>query len=180
MTVLRRLAMALALACGVIAGAAHAQLTEVTGFGSNPGNLRMFRYVPAGLPANAGLVVMMHGCAQTPADVDVESGWIQLADTYKFALVFPQTTFVDPAGLLPCFRTYLAGHNRRGVGEALSVKQMTDWMRSRYPIAGSRVYAAGFSSGAILTGVMLAAYPDVFAAGGILSGHPYGCATNYT
>ncbi|MET0180932.1 MAG: PHB depolymerase family esterase [Novosphingobium sp.] len=180
MTLIRRLAMALALACGLIGGAAHAQLTEVTGFGSNPGNLRMFRYVPAGLPANAGLVVMMHGCAQTPADVDVESGWTQLADAYKFALVFPQTTFVDPAGQIPCFRSYDAAHNRRGVGETLSIKQMTDWMRARYPIAAGRVFAAGFSSGAIHTPVMLAAYPDVFAAGAILSGHPYGCATNYT
>ena len=167
------------LAFGLVAGAAQAQLSEVTGFGSNPGGLKMFHYVPAGLPRGAGLVVMMHGCAQGPQDVDVETGWIQMADTYKFALVFPQTTFVDPAGSIPCFRSYDANHNRRGVGEALSVKQMTDWMLSRYPLARNRVFAAGFSSGAIETGVMMASYPDVFAAGAILSGHPYGCASTY-
>lgn len=44
---------------------AQAGLQEVTSFGSNPGNLRMFRYLPAGLPANAPLVVALHGCTQS-------------------------------------------------------------------------------------------------------------------
>jgi len=175
----KKLLMLLVLALGLVAGAAQAQITEVTGFGSNPGGLKMFRYVPAGLPRGAGLVVMIHGCAQGPQDIDDESGLIQMADTYKFAVVFPQTTFVDPAGSIPCYRTYDAAHNHRGVGEALSIKQMTDWMLSRYPLARSRVFVAGFSSGAIMSGVMMASYPDVFAAGAFLSGHPYGCATTY-
>lgn len=179
MSCIRGLGVLLALLSSVVATAASAQLSEVTGFGSNPGGLKMFKYVPPGLPQGAGLVVMMHGCAQTPQDVDVESGWIQLADTYRFAMVFPQTTFTDPAGSIPCFRSYDANHNRRGVGEALSIKQMTDWMRRNHGVARDRIYAAGFSSGAIHTGVMMASYPDVFAAGAIISAHPYGCAASY-
>ena len=80
----------------------------------------------------------------------------------------------------PCFRSYEQAHNRRGVGEALSIKQMTDWMLSHYPLDAKRVFATGFSSGAIETSVMMASYPEVFAAGAIMSGHPYGCAASYT
>src|ERR1043166_7859473 len=93
---------------------------------------------------------------------------------------FPQTTYIDPEGSIPCFRTYDASQNHRGVGETLSVKQMTDWMRSHYPIDPARVFVAGFSSGAIMSQVMAASYADVFAAAAVLSGHPYGCATTYT
>ncbi len=37
---------------------------EVTDFGFNPGNLRMFEFLPDGLPPSAPLVVVMHGCTQ--------------------------------------------------------------------------------------------------------------------
>ena len=65
----------LLLALGVCAPAS-AQ-TEVTGFGSNPGNLRMFKHVPAGVPANAPLVVALHGCAQSASSNVAEPGWRQ-------------------------------------------------------------------------------------------------------
>ena len=43
-----------------------------------------------------------------------------------------------------------------------------------------RVYVTGLSAGAAFTAVMLAAYPDRFAAGSIMSGLPYECATDLT
>ncbi|MBY8851048.1 esterase, partial [Saccharothrix sp. MB29] len=42
--------------------ASAATLTEVTGFGDNPGGMRMHVYVPDSRPANPGIVVAMHGC----------------------------------------------------------------------------------------------------------------------
>jgi hypothetical protein len=38
------------------------RLQEGRDFGSNPGNLRMFTYVPDSLPNSAALVVVLHGC----------------------------------------------------------------------------------------------------------------------
>lgn len=38
-----------------------------------------------------------------------------------------------------------------------------------------RVYATGICSGAMMTSVLLGAYPDVFAAGSVASGVPFGC-----
>jgi poly(3-hydroxybutyrate) depolymerase len=67
-----------------------AGLEEVTGFGTNPGNLRMFRYVPSGLAAGRPLVVALHGCTQSAAAFDAEPGWIEVAERMQFALHLPQ------------------------------------------------------------------------------------------
>jgi poly(3-hydroxybutyrate) depolymerase len=55
--------------------AAAGSLTQVTGFGSNPGNLAMYSYVPSGLPSDAPLVVALHGCTQNASDYFSHSGW---------------------------------------------------------------------------------------------------------
>ena len=80
-------------AAGAVAVAAPAQaatLTQVTGFGSNPGNLAMYAYRPDGLPANAPAVVLLHGCTQNASGYFANSGWQKYADQWKFALIVPQ------------------------------------------------------------------------------------------
>lgn len=67
------LAAAAALAAALPARAAT--LTQVTGFGSNPGNLSMYAYRPDGLPANAPAVVLLHGCTQNGAVPATVSAW---------------------------------------------------------------------------------------------------------
>src|SRR5262245_10265890 len=65
------------LLAGLLAGvtpAGAATIGEVTGFGTNPGNLRMFRYVPDGLPTGRPLVVALHGCTQTAASYGTNAG----------------------------------------------------------------------------------------------------------
>src|ERR1039458_9113610 len=64
------------------------RLTEVTGFGSNPGALRMFKYVPA--DPQPALVVVLHGCTQTAASYDFGAGWSTLADRHGFVLLPPE------------------------------------------------------------------------------------------
>ena len=66
------------------------RLRELTGFGANPGNLRMFSYAPADLPPNAPLVIALHGCTQTSDEYDHGTGWSSLADSLGFAVVYPQ------------------------------------------------------------------------------------------
>ncbi|CAM5365066.1 MULTISPECIES: extracellular catalytic domain type 1 short-chain-length polyhydroxyalkanoate depolymerase [Streptomyces] len=158
------------------APAQAASLTEVTGFGSNPGNLRMFRYVPDGLPAGRPLVVAMHGCTQSAGGFDDETGWTTWADQWGFALLLPQQQSAN--NLNNCFNWFEAGDIRRDAGEALSIKQMTDRMKADVGSDPARVHATGLSAGAAMTNVVLAAYPDVFAAGAPVAGLPYACATS--
>jgi poly(hydroxyalkanoate) depolymerase family esterase len=167
----RQMAALILLACSLQAFA----LTEVTGFGSNPGNLKMFKYVPASLPANAPLVVAMHGCSQSASSYDDETGWQALADLWKFALVLPQQQSGNNSST--CFNWFEAGDIARGAGEALSIKQMVDRMKSDYSSDVGRIYVTGLSAGGAMTAVMLATYPDVFAGGAIMAGIPYNCGT---
>lgn len=148
--------------------------TEVTGFGSNPGNLRMFKYVPASLPTSAPMVVALHGCAQSAASYDAESGWQRFADRFRFALLLPQQQSANNGS--SCFNWFENGDTTRGQGEALSIRQMVDRMIADHGIAPSRVYITGLSAGGAMTAAMLATYPDVFAGGAIVAGLPYRCA----
>ena len=49
-------------------------LVEITGFGANPGDLRMFSFVPDELRHQPALVVVLHGCGQTAAGYDLGAG----------------------------------------------------------------------------------------------------------
>ncbi|QFZ20203.1 extracellular catalytic domain type 1 short-chain-length polyhydroxyalkanoate depolymerase [Saccharothrix syringae] len=150
-----------------------AGLQEVTGFGTNPGNLQMFRYVPDGLPPDRPVVVALHGCTQNAASYATGTGWTKLADQWRFSVVFPQQRSAN--NLNSCFNWFEPGDTRRGAGEALSIKQMVD--RVKQDVKASSAYVSGLSAGGAMTAVMLATYPDVFAGGGVVAGLPYGCAT---
>jgi len=149
-------------------------LTEVYEFGSNPGALRMFTYVPA-RPKSA-LVVVLHGCAQTAASYDLGAGWSTLADRYGFALLLPQQRVSNnPKN---GFNWFLPGDIERGKGEALSIRQMIETMIIAHGIDRRRVFVTGLSAGGAMACVMLATYPELFAAGAVIAGLPYRTATN--
>lgn len=170
------LAFVAALVLSVLATipARAASLVEVFNFGSNPGNLRMFKYVPDNAPANMSLVVALHGCTQSAAVYDDESGWVKMANTYRFALVFPQQQSTNNP--MSCFNFFELGDTGRGVGENLSIKQMVDNVKATHSINPARVFVTGVSAGGYMTSGIIAAYPDVFAGGGIVAGGPSRCA----
>jgi poly(hydroxyalkanoate) depolymerase family esterase len=153
---------------------AAAAVEEITGFGTNPGALRMFRYVPDGLPVGRPVVIAMHGCTQNASGYGAGSGWIQLADRWGFSVVLPQQQVAN--NVASCFNWFQDGDIARGEGEAESVAQMVDRQLADTSGDASRVYVTGLSAGGGLTAVMMAAYPEKFAAGGIVAGLPYGCA----
>jgi feruloyl esterase len=155
-------------------GSGRDRLTELTGFGSNPGNLRAFFYVPEALESSPALVVVLHGCGQTAAGYDFGAGWSTLADRYGFALLLPEQKRANNPKT--CFSWFSPGDTTRGRGEALSIRQMVDRMVRDHGIDRGRIFATGLSAGGAMTSAMLAAYPDVFAGGAIIAGLPYGAA----
>jgi feruloyl esterase len=158
------------------AGKINTRLRENFGFGSNPGNLRMFVYRPASLAENPALVVVLHGCTQTAAGYDRGAGWSTLADRYGFVLLFPeQQRSNNPNG---CFNWFQPAHSQRERGEPLSIRQMIEKSIVDHRIDRRRVFVTGLSAGGAMTSNMLACYPEVFAAGAIVAGLPYGAATS--
>ncbi|MFI7605007.1 PHB depolymerase family esterase [Micromonospora sp. NPDC049366] len=170
------LVLALAGAVTLAAPAQAATLTQVTSFGSNPGNLAMYAYRPDNLPANSPAVVLLHGCTQNASGYFANSGWQKYADQWKFALIVAEQKSGNNANA--CFNFFETGDTARGQGEALSIKQMVDHAKANFGVDGGRVYVSGLSAGGAMSAVMLATYPDVFAAGSIIAGIPYRCATS--
>ena len=152
------------------------RLRELTGFGGNPGNLRMFAYAPEHLPPKAPLVVALHGCTQTADAYDYGTGWSSLSDSLGFAVVYPQQ---QPANNpMNCFSWFLPGDIARGHGEALSIREMVEHAIATFAADRRKVFVTGLSAGGAMASVMLATYPEVFAGGAIIAGLPYGCASN--
>jgi feruloyl esterase len=147
------------------------KLTEISSFGSNPGNLRMLTYVPPQLPDSAPLVVVLHGCLQTARAYDEGSGWSMLARRHSFALVYAEQSQANNPNR--CFNWFQPHDARRGSGEALSIRQMVTRMRRTHSIDPARIFITGLSAGGAMTSVMLATYPEVFAGGGIIAGLPW-------
>jgi poly(hydroxyalkanoate) depolymerase family esterase len=156
-----------------------AELIEQSDFGSNPGNLDMWTYVPDGLPTGTPLVVALHGCGQSAADYDDETGWIRYAETMDFALLLPE----QRTGLwfgnhpLGCFNWYYRGDQGRDGDEVRSIIQMIDTMIDEHAIDPQQVYVTGLSAGGAMTAALLAAYPERFAGGAIIAGIAYGCSS---
>jgi poly(hydroxyalkanoate) depolymerase family esterase len=154
----------------------NSPLAETTGFGTNPGDLRMFSYVPEDLQPMPGLVVVLHGCGQTAAGYDLGAGWSTLAQHYGFALLMPEQQHSNNGQ--GCFNWFNPEDTTRNSGEACSISQMIARMVDEHEIDPHRIYVTGLSAGGAMTTVMLATYPETFAAGAVIAGLPFGVATN--
>ncbi len=62
-----------------------------------------------------------------------------------------------------------------GGGDSASLVRMVQYVIDRYNADPAKVYVTGASSGCMMTNVLLAAYPDVFAAGSCYSGVAANC-----
>ncbi len=151
-------------------------LLETEGFGSNPGALRMFSFVPDNHQQPPALVVVLHGCGQTAAGYDLGAGWSTLAKHYGFALLMPEQQPSNNAN--GCFNWFNPEDTARDSGEACSIRQMIARMVGDHGIDGQRIFVTGLSAGGAMTSVMLATYPELFAGGAVIAGLPFGVASN--
>ena len=106
-------------ACGEVFAA---RSLKPSSFGTNPGDLRMFSFVPDNLQPAPALVVVLHGCGQTAAGYDLGAGWSTLAKRYGFALLMPEQQPSNNAN--GCFNWFNPEDTARERGEACSIRQM--------------------------------------------------------
>ncbi|MDC9835600.1 extracellular catalytic domain type 1 short-chain-length polyhydroxyalkanoate depolymerase [Rhizobium binxianense] len=155
-------------------GQDNPDLVALNAFGSNPGNLAGYTYLPSKRGKNMALVVVLHGCTQTAAGYDIGSGWSGLAEDYGFALLFAEQHRANNPNL--CFNWFNPEDIRRDHGEVFSIRQMIAKVTAEHGIDGRRVFVTGLSAGGAMAAAMLAAYPEVFAGGAIIAGLPYASA----
>jgi len=158
----------------VSARPAPQRLTEVLWFGRNPGDLRMLEYVPSVVKGPMPLVVVLHGCHQTAEDFDRASGWTTLARQHGFAVLYAEQKASNNPNL--CFNWFRPSMVTRDRGELGSIREMIDFSRRVHKIDDSRIFVMGLSAGGAMAAALLATYPELFAAGAIIGGLPFGAA----
>ncbi|MFI7130377.1 PHB depolymerase family esterase [Nonomuraea sp. NPDC050153] len=161
------------IVAGLIAAppASSAQLTEVTGFGTNPTNLRMHLYVPDGVGTRPPLLVAVHYCTGSGPAFYSGTEFASLADRYKFIVIYPSATRSGS-----CFDVSSPQALRHdGGSDPVGIVSMVRYVQQRYGTDTDRTFVTGASSGAMMTNVLLGDYPDVFKAGAAFAGVPFAC-----
>jgi len=146
---------------------------------TNAAGTRAYKvYVPAchadASHAPMPLVVMLHGCTQSPDDFAAGTRMNALADQLGFVVVYPAQS--GGANGSKCWNWFRAEDQSRDRGEPSIVAGITREVAARYGIDERRIFVAGMSAGAAMAVVLGATYPDLFAAVGAHSGLPYRAA----
>lgn len=126
----------------------------------------------AGMP----LVVMLHGCTQSPEDFARGTAMNALADELGFLVAYPRQT--SAANAQKCWNWFRPDDQKRGQGEPALIAGIVRDIVAEENADASRVYVAGLSAGGAAAAILADAYPDVFAAVGIHSGLAAGAARN--
>lgn len=165
---------AIALLCLSSLGesAAAQELTETVDFGVNPGNLRMFQFIPAPhTDEPKALVLVLHGCGQNAQDIAHLTGWNKLAELHDLIVIYPQQRSAN--NLQGCFNWFESKDTDRGKGEVESIHEMTRHAIRHWNIDTTRIHVVGYSAGAAMSVSLLAAYPGTFAGGASFAGTAY-------
>lgn len=131
-------------------------------------------YIPASRVPAAPLVVMLHGCSQSPDDFATGTGMNALAEELGFLVVYPGQS--GRANGQKCWNWFEPRDQGRDGGEAGIIAGITRAVMAEHSVDPKRVYIAGLSAGAAAAANIAHAYPDLYAAVGIHSGLAAGCA----
>jgi poly(hydroxyalkanoate) depolymerase family esterase len=148
-----------------------ASLVQVTNFGSNPSNNKMYVYVPNNVRANPPILVALHQCTGTGPGFFGSTAFASLADQYGFIVIYPDANRSGQCWDVSSTQAL----TRNGGSDPVGIMSMITYAEQHYSGNSNQVYVTGASSGAMMTNVLLADYPDVFKAGAAFMGVPYHC-----
>ncbi|MGH3695922.1 MAG: extracellular catalytic domain type 1 short-chain-length polyhydroxyalkanoate depolymerase [Pseudonocardiaceae bacterium] len=176
-------------------------------FSSGPGKRPYYVYTPASYTVGTSvpLLVMLHGCSQTPRGSAIGTQWNDLADEHNMVVVYPGQTIqvlenakvgsgeqVAEAQLGQCWNDgngdncwnwFLPAHQARDAGEPAIIAGIARAVMAdteQWTIDPGRVYVAGMSAGGGMAVIMGATYPDLFSGVAVHSGLEYKAATDGT
>lgn len=147
---------------------------EERSYAGPEGRMTYWLYLPGDLKPDLPVVVMLHGCTQTPQDFARGTGMNVLAEEMGFIVAYPcQST---AANMQRCWNWFKPADQKRDSGEPALIAAITRSVTNDHEADAARIYVAGLSAGGAAAAIMGHAYPDIYAAVGIHSGLACGAA----
>lgn len=151
--------------------AASAPLVQVTNFGANPTGLQMWLYVPPNVKPHPSILLALHYCTGSGPVFFSNTEFATLADQNGFLVIYPSATRSGQCWDVSSPQSL----TRNGGSDPVGLLSMVTYVEQHNNGDPTNVYVTGASSGAMMTNVLLAEYPDVFKAGAAFMGVPYHC-----
>lgn len=132
-------------------------------------------YLPASRPKRpAGLILMLHGCNQTPDDFAAGTHMNVLAEKHGLAIAYPAQRGGHNAA--SCWNWFSPANQKRGAGEPSILASLARKLSKELGLGRECVFVAGLSAGGAMAVILADVYPDVFSAAGVHSGLARGAA----
>lgn len=155
----------------------HSGRFEWRSFSNGAGTLRYKVYIPAAAASESlPVVVMLHGCKQTPEDFALGTAMNLVADERSFIVVYPEQT--GRANASRCWNWFQAKDQERDRGEPSLLAGLTRQVCAEFRADAANVHIAGLSAGGAAAAVVANLYPEQFASVGVHSGLAYKAATD--
>ena len=131
-------------------------------------------FIPRHAAPRPALIVMLHGCTQTPEDFAAGTRMNALACQAGAYVLYPAQ--LASANAQRCWNWFNPADQQPEGGEAGIIAAMTRSITAEHRIDPAQIFAAGLSAGGAQAAILGATHPEIFSAIGVHSGLACGAA----